>query len=461
MNQSILTRSSALALAALFMAFSTGCSGPKALTKQAHKYEASQLYSQAAHYYVKALKKKPGYIDALIGLRSTGQLVFDDLLGEFRMKAAAGDRAGAISAYEKARKAEGEYASVGVQMVAAPNLETDYLAIVNSHVTDLYDEAMALMDEQNYAGAAPIFSEVVRLEAGFRDAAQLLIIARAEPLYLEGEAAFQRKQYREAHRAFNGCLSHDPDYKLAGELRDQALTLGRFNIAINPFESGLAEQGAAVELRGILLDAMLNSSDPFIGVVDRINQEAMLAEQELALSGLVASGSGVAVGEMAGARGTITGSVMAFSVETSNLEKSRKKAHLQHKEIIENPDGTKTTKISYTDAHYVTYEQSRTAYLKFNITLISLETGAILFNQVKTVEASDAVSYARSQYPTNKLYPANSNGSVSTSGKHSLHRLLGKRQNLESEAALRSQLMSQAGSLASKKVETFLSSYVQ
>ena len=37
-------------------------------TKQANKYEAAGLYESALDQYIKALKKKPDYIDARIGL---------------------------------------------------------------------------------------------------------------------------------------------------------------------------------------------------------------------------------------------------------------------------------------------------------------------------------------------------------------------------------------------------------
>ena len=451
----------AIALAAASATALTGCNGPKALTRKAHKYEAAQLHAQAADYYVMALRKKPGHIEALVGLRSTGQLVFDDQMGDFKMKSAAGDRAGAISAYEKARSSQQKYASVGVELSVPPSLSEDFDAIVNSHVTQLYDAGMAHLNTQNYEAAATQFQEVTRLSPEFRDAQALLVIARAEPLYIRGETAFNNKRYRAAHQAFTACVAVDPNYKSAALLRDEALSVGRFNIAINTFESGYSEQGAAVELRGIIMDALLNSNDPFIGVVDRLNQDQMLAEQELALSGLVESNSAVSVGEMTGARGALTGSIMAFSVETSELRKSRKKAFVQHKKVIEQEDGTKVTEISYTDAHYITYQQSRVAYLKFNITLVSLETGAILFNQVETVEASDEVSYARSQYPTNKLFPARTNGEVWTGGRHSMRQLLNSNQNLSTEAALRSDLMGRASRIASQKVEQFLSSHVE
>jgi len=439
----------------------SGCNGPKALTRKAHKCELADLHAQAASYYVMALRKKSGYIEALTGLRSTGQFVFDNQIGSFKMKAAAGDRAGAIAAYQKAREFEHTYASVGVNLVVAPNLASDYETLVNFHVTELYDLGMEHMNTPDYAAAAVQFKEVTRLSPGFRDAQSLLTVALAEPLYIQGEQAFNEKRYRAAHKIFTDCLAVDPTYKHAPELRDQALSVGRFNIAINPFESGSSQYGAAVELRGTILEALLHSSDPFIGVVDRTNQSQMLAEQELSLSGLVESNSAVQVGEMAGARATLTGSVMAFSVETSQMKKSQKKAFLQHKEVIENEDGTKVTKITYSDTHYITFQQSRTVYLKFNITLISLETGAILFNQVKTVQASDDVSYARSLHEKNKIYPAKSNGEIWIGGRSSLRQKLNSNQDLTSESALRAQVMARASRMGTENLENFLSTHIK
>ena len=49
------------------------CNGPKSLSKRAGELHAVGFNQQAADLYAMALRKRPGYVDAMIGLKMTGQ----------------------------------------------------------------------------------------------------------------------------------------------------------------------------------------------------------------------------------------------------------------------------------------------------------------------------------------------------------------------------------------------------
>ena len=53
----------------------TSCNGAKAYVKKARKMEEAGMNEQAAAHYMTALRKKPDNLDALTGLKRTGQIV--------------------------------------------------------------------------------------------------------------------------------------------------------------------------------------------------------------------------------------------------------------------------------------------------------------------------------------------------------------------------------------------------
>ena len=74
----------------------TACNGPKSISKRAGELYAAGFNEQAANLYTMALRKKPGYVDAMVGLKMTGQGVMDIHIGEFQRAALSGRRADAI-----------------------------------------------------------------------------------------------------------------------------------------------------------------------------------------------------------------------------------------------------------------------------------------------------------------------------------------------------------------------------
>ena len=60
------------------------------------------MINQAAAHYYTALTKKPQNIDALVGLKRTGQIVLSRQLADFDESVLRGDRESAISSFQKA-----------------------------------------------------------------------------------------------------------------------------------------------------------------------------------------------------------------------------------------------------------------------------------------------------------------------------------------------------------------------
>ena len=61
----------------------SGCNGSKAFVKRAAKMEEAGMTAQAANLYYTAVIKKPTNVDAMVGLKRTGQIVLAQHISSF------------------------------------------------------------------------------------------------------------------------------------------------------------------------------------------------------------------------------------------------------------------------------------------------------------------------------------------------------------------------------------------
>ena len=73
------------------------CNGAKAYVKKARKMEEAGMNEQAAAHYMTALRKKPDNLDALTGLKRTGQIVLAQHFATFDEALIRNEREAAIA----------------------------------------------------------------------------------------------------------------------------------------------------------------------------------------------------------------------------------------------------------------------------------------------------------------------------------------------------------------------------
>lgn len=452
-------RLSFIAFALLIGGTFTACNGPKAISKRAVELHQAGFSEQAANLYYLALRKRPGYVDAMVGMKMSGQGTMDGWIGEFHQAAMDGRRADAINIYDEMAAFQSKIAKVGVDLVIPPGVEAQHMDLMDVHLVELLQEGYAQLDQDDFANAERTFREILRLDPQYPEAGELLNVARAEPAYRLGEMAMSEGRYREAHRQFSLVLAVDDGYKNAPRLSNEALSSGRFNLAVTAFESSSRDRDVALELRSGIQNGLLDSQDPFIGVVDRTLREDILAEQELSLSGI--SDEMVQVGELAGARAMLTGAILTFSSETSSPLSSPRNGFRKYFRQVKDEEGKIKKVAAYAPAQYTVHTQRRSVMLKFEVKLISTETGEVLLSEIEQVHAQDAVEFAVSQVQAGSLYPARSNGEVDRSGRSRMNALLGARRELAAESSLRAQVIMEATARGRRDIEQFLERHIE
>ena len=95
------------------------------------------------------------------------------------------------------------------------------------------------------------------------------------------------------------------------------------------------------KLRSFVQQSVAESNDPFLLLVDRENQDLILQEQQLALSGVLDGNTSVEVGGMLGARAILKGTVVSCDVRTSSLQKFDRQGFESYRVEKVNEEGKK------------------------------------------------------------------------------------------------------------------------
>ena len=214
-----------------------------------------------------------------------------------------------------------------------------------------------------------------------------------------------------------------------------------------------------MELRSSIQNGLIQSSDPFLGIVDRTQRDEIIAEQELSISGL--SDEQVEVGGLAGARAMLTGAILMYTMESGEPVRSRRQGFRKYLREVRDDEGNIKKVTAFAPAQYTVHTQRRNVIIKYELKLVSTETSEVLFSKVEEVTTSDNIEFATSPVQAGMLYPARSNGEVNRRGKSQMERWLNARRELMPESRMRNQSVQEAASRGIRKVEAFLSSHIE
>ena len=448
------TRFLSFLIALLAVGLGTGCSTSKAYTKRGLKMEEVGMMSQAASFYYTAVQKKATNTDALAGLQRAGQWVLNDHLRQFDEARRGNDRARAVAAFEAAEAYSNRVAKLGIRLLFMESARQAYEQVKDAHIDELYQAGLTALETEDFADALVQFTEIIRLQADFEDAKHLADVAYCEPHYREATAAIERLHWRTALNGLNAVTARDMGYKDAAVLKTDVLENGRFAVALIEFENGSNRAGMDTKVRSFVQQSVAESNDPFLVLVDRENQELILQEQQLALSGVAVGNTSVEVGSMVGAKAILKGTIVSCDVRTSSLQKFDRQGFESYKVEKVNEEGKKVYETRYRKVIYQEYKRTRAVDLTIQMQLISLETGKTEMSEMLTRSSRDEIEYARYSGNVRKLYPANSNGNRGS--RSGLSRKLSGRTELQSESSMLDALVLDCSNGVRNLVETEL-----
>ena len=440
-----------------------GCATSKSFQKKGVKLEEAGLVEEAANMYLISLQKNRANVDAKIGLKNTGQAVLNRMLNEFGQEKVFGNKRAAIQKYAEAMNYHKKVANLGVQLNIPSLYVDDYAKIKDEYLNELYDEGLELMDQQRFNEAEEKFVEIKRLDPNFEDAHELADVAYVEPLYAEGLKNFEAQRYRSAYDAFTKVANRLVHYKDVENKKEEALTLGRFTLAMLPFENSTRTGGLDIRITAYSLEALTSVNDPFLKIVDRENMQLILEEQKLGLSGVLDEETAVSVGELIGAQAIVSGAILSYGENIGRPERRTAEGYERYRVKRLNKENNKYYyETKYRKTTYDTYVNRNVVTASFQYKVISLKTGEILASRIIERDVQDRVEYASYSGELDQLFPSSGNGvNTNRRAKQSLDRLFTARQTPKGADELGNQIFQELSQEMKRDIQNLMKELVQ
>ncbi len=418
------------------LALLPACNGSKAFVKRGAKMEAAGMMPQAANLYYTAVVKKPSNIDAMVGLKRTGQVVLGQHIASFDEAVAYDLRETALDAWHDAEAWDAKLEAVGVDLAFPEAKRATYETVKNAHLDASYRQANILLEQEMFDEALLEFDAILQLDPTYQDAPALRNVAFCEPRYRKGVQAQEGERFREAHAALAEVTQTDPGYKDAGNRLNDVLDEGRFTVALVDFKNGSSRLNLEVKIQSLVEQALMSSEDPFLKVVDRESLALILQEQSMGMSGLT-SGGDVEIGNMLGAKALLKATITTCDHRQTRLMSSYQTGYEQYKVERVNEEGKKYYETKYRQVQYREFTQDASVDIACTFKFISTTTGEVISSNTLYGRASDNIRYITYGGNRNKFYLGGHSGArTGSSGRAERDRLMSSRQAIRGVDAL-------------------------
>jgi len=432
------------------------CNGSKAFVKRAGKMEEAGMMPQAANLYYTAVMKKPTNIDAMVGLKRSGQIVLGQHIASFDEAVMYHNREAALKAWHDAEAWHQKLTAVGVALVFPEAKRAAYQSVKDAHLDEVYRAANLSLEKEAFGEALTLLDEILALDAAYLDAPQLRNTAYCEPRYRSGIAAQENDQLRTAHKHFSEVVDTDAGYRDAGQRLTDVLEEGRYTVALMEFKNGSSRVNVEVKLQSLVEEALMASDDPFLKVVDRESLAMILQEQSMGLSGLTA-GADVEIGNLLGAKALLKATITTCDPRQSRLNRTYKTGYEQYRVERVNEEGKKYYETKYRQVQYREFFQEASVEVACTFKFINTTTGELVSTETVYGRASDNIRYISYDGNSAKFFLGGSTGArTGSSGRADRDRMMAGRRSLKSPDALTEQACLQIAQQVQGSVESEL-----
>ena len=439
------------------------CDTPKSLTKKGDKFAEKNLYQDASIWYMKALNKKVDFIAAKEGLRFSGQKQVNAFLDDFFKSKNFGDKRSAIYHYRNAKQTKEKIKKYNINLDIPSTYTTDYNSLIDDYVSTIYDEAMDLLEQENFFKSEILLKEVALLKPNFKNVNDLKNVATFEPIYRKANEFLELEKFRSAYYNYDKIPN---SYQETKQRKALALEAGLLTNAIVEFQNATRQSGGESAISALVSDKMMKLNNPFIKLVDRTYTQSFINEQIMGLSGHVAENTNAQAGELIGAKAIISGKLVSFSKQKNPIVKTEKKAWAERKVRKYNEETEKYFyETVYDKIKYQEYRGSTSVQIGFQFQLISTESGEILLTKLINLNRRDEVHFAESNTNYRNIIPGNWRWQIkqspnevienSYSQKRALRNLFKNKKSLLSVNALANNIYQEIATEVSQMVNNY------
>ncbi|MBC7124554.1 MAG: hypothetical protein H5T24_02905 [Bacteroidales bacterium] len=379
-----------------------GCASKK-YAKKGMKFEQAGLWEQAADAYIRSLTAKRDNIDAIVGLKRTGQRVLDERSLKVIKAYENDDLKQTVYTYLDAESFKNHAASLGVEL-SISNMATDYFNDAKpKYVEKIYSEAQTLMDAEKFKDAELLLTEVKRLQPDYGNTQDMLKVSKCEPLYRQAKQFMDAAQYRKAFANLDKIVKEFTNYKDSRDLRDEALQKATITIKVTDFKStSYNTERIAKSVQAEVVSKLNALNNPFVKVIDVQSTDKIIEEQQRS----VTTGSDLEIGKLLAAKALLSGEVSVIEVKQGKLNKTEKRGYIREETKTKDPKtGEEKVNVTYRKVIYWVYNQKNSVSVALKLQLTSTETGAVMVSDFIRSNQADEVNYATFDGPSSKLVP--------------------------------------------------------
>ncbi len=380
------------------------CSSKRFVTK-ALKYDEAGMFQEAAALYLRSLIANTDNMDARMGLLRTGNMVLEEKLNNFSTFHRNNQHKEAVYAFHDAERYYKEVASVGVKLDFHEKYNVYYNESRDNYISHLYSEGTKALNIEAFNSAEPLFSEIISIDASYKDSRALWVKAKYEPIYREGYGMLQNGYYRKAYYIFDRILRDVGTYKESVSLKDQSLKGAIITIGILPFYvQEMSFKTTSDELRAKTINAVHQIKSPFYKlihdpVINSISQTNRVKDHNTAMALIQENLSNISV------QSVLYAKIIKYGEYTSPVSKAEKPCYIKKVAEVTNEQGQKESRNEYQKTSYLEYKQHSKAFITVEFSLVNLKSGEILVNDVFTLEESDNIDFAEYKGNFKELVP--------------------------------------------------------
>jgi len=378
----------------------------KRLVNKATKFDDAGLYMDAAQLYYQSLAANQNNIDAKLGLQRTGQLVYEDKIKLFKTQYTNGNTKDAVYAYLDADKYYNKVSALGIKLIGQEEQLTYFEEVKDKYLAELYQSARQALSLEEFVQSENQFSEILSIDANYKDAKSQWIVAKYEPIFRRGNTLFNTQLFRSAYFDFDIINKGTKGYKNSIEMQQAALDNARLTIAILPMQvRSRSYQTNATKCMQSIFNGIQNIPSPFYQVVDTKTIQTIKGWNQIKDADMAIQ-LAKKWGHQFEAKSILQTQLTKLNKRQSRLAKIEKKGYLKKTVEVTNPSThVKEKKTVYEKVKYIEYKQNSSLLMEVNYLLTRIDKDELGMSNTFSANLSDEIHYAKFDGNFKKLVP--------------------------------------------------------
>lgn len=367
----------------------SACTGSRKFFKAAERLEKQGLVNEAAGYYMEALQRKSGNVEARLKLKEVGQKYVSSLASEFFRNYNTQQVESSLEVFEKLRDFHTEAGRLGVQLDYPKTYEEDYQKSVEAYCLKNYNQAQLLVNQKKYPEARSYITRVQRYNTSYKNIKEIEVISYCEPLYQSAINNLESRNYSGAMGQLSSIMNRTENYKDVRDLMELATSQQTKTFILFEPKVASGDKGRA-EIQNYLFENFSQAAIQKLNTVRLINNTPF---QNAPGSTDLNNSTNV---DLIQAIRKATAADYFYVFDVMNRTESKpvaQKTTAKGYEQVQTRINDSTVVTEYRSFNYTVVKAQRGFSFDYKYKLIDAYTNQIVSSQTRNINSRDAIEY--------------------------------------------------------------------